>query len=132
MPNPCVSVVMPIYNAGRFLDPAIRSIRAQTLTDFEFILVDDGSTDEVDHILSAHTAADPRLSVLRLPHGGIATALNHGVVRAQANLVAIMNADDEALPERLERQVAVMECGCHTIGNAAAGTATARLSVRRR
>jgi glycosyltransferase involved in cell wall biosynthesis len=99
---------MPIYNAGRFLDLAIRSIRAQTLTDFEFILVDDGSTDAVDHILSAHAAADPRLSVLRLPHGGIATALDHGVVRAQANLVAIMNADDEALPERLERQVAVM------------------------
>jgi glycosyltransferase involved in cell wall biosynthesis len=108
MSVPCVSVVMPIYNAGRFLDLAIRSIRAQTLTDFEFILVDDGSTDAVDHILSANTAADARLSVLRLPHGGIATALNHGVVRAQADLVAIMNADDEALPERLERQVAVM------------------------
>lgn len=108
MSVPCVSVVMPIYNAGRFLDLAIRSIRAQTLTDFEFILVDDGSTDEIDHILSAHTAVDSRLSVLRLPHGGIATALNHGVVRAQANLVAIMNADDEALPERLERQATAM------------------------
>jgi glycosyltransferase involved in cell wall biosynthesis len=108
MSVPCVSVVMPIYNAGRFLDLAIRSIRAQTLTDFEFILVDDGSTDEIDPILVAHTAADPRLSVLRLPHGGIATALNHGVVRAQANLVAIMNGDDEAMPERLVRQVAAM------------------------
>jgi glycosyltransferase involved in cell wall biosynthesis len=108
MSVPSVSVVMPIYNAARFLDGAIRSIRAQTLTDFEFILVDDGSTDEIGPILSAQTAADPRLSVLRLPHGGIATALNHGVVRAQANLVAVMHGDDEAMPERLERQAAVM------------------------
>lgn len=108
MSVPRVSVVMPIYNAARFLDLAICSIRAQTLTDFEFILVDDGSTDAIDPILTKHTAADPRLSVLRLPHGGIATALNHGVVRAQANLIAIMNADDEALPERLERQMAAM------------------------
>jgi glycosyltransferase involved in cell wall biosynthesis len=109
MSVPRVSVVMPICNAGRFLDLAISSIRAQTLTDFELILVDDGSTDDSDHVLCEHTAADPRLSVLRLPHGGIATALNHGIVRAQSNLIAIMNGDDEAMPERLERQVAAMQ-----------------------
>lgn len=108
MSLPCVSVVMPTYNAAPFLDAAIRSIRSQTLTEWELILVDDGSTDDSDRVLREHTAADQRLSVLRLPHSGIATALNHGLVAARANLVAIMNADDEAMPERLERQVAAL------------------------
>jgi glycosyltransferase involved in cell wall biosynthesis len=108
MPVPLVSVVMPIYNAARYLDAAIHSIRAQTLTDLELILVDDGSTDDCDHIICQHASVDERIVVLRLPRAGISTALNHGIVAARAALIARMDADDEAMPERLDRQVAAM------------------------
>ncbi len=109
MSAPLVSVVMPVHNAARFLDGAIRSIRAQTLADLELILVDDGSTDDCDRVICQQAAADPRIVVLRLPHAGVATALNHGLTAARAGLVARMDADDEAKPERLERQVAALE-----------------------
>jgi glycosyltransferase involved in cell wall biosynthesis len=109
MSIPAVSVVMPVYNARRFLDKAICSIRLQTLTDQELIIVDDGSTDGSTEVLRVHAAADPRLSVLRLSHGGVAMALNQGLIAARAELVARMDADDEARPDRLERQLAALE-----------------------
>jgi glycosyltransferase involved in cell wall biosynthesis len=109
MPIPAVSVVMPVHNAGRFLDNAICSIRLQTLTDLELIIVDDGSTDGSTEILREHAAADPRVSVLRVSHGGVARALNRGLIAARAELVARMDADDEAKPDRLERQLAALE-----------------------
>jgi glycosyltransferase involved in cell wall biosynthesis len=108
MSVPLVSVVIPIYNAALYIDVTIRSIRAQTLADLELILVDDGSTDGCDRVICEHASADERISVLRLPHGGISTALNHGIIAARAELIARMDADDEAKPERLERQVAAM------------------------
>jgi len=100
---------MPVRNAGRFLDAAIVSIRAQSLSDLELILLDDGSTDGSDQVLRGHAAADPRLVVISLPHGGVATALNQGLAAARAQLVARMDADDEAKPERLERQVTALQ-----------------------
>jgi glycosyltransferase involved in cell wall biosynthesis len=109
MSTPLVSVVMPVYNAGRFLDAAIRSIRTQTLTDLELVLVDDGSTDDSTRIMREHAAADPRVSVLHLSHGGVARALNHGLAAARAGLVARMDGDDEAMPERLARQAQFLE-----------------------
>lgn len=109
MSVPLVSVIMPVYNPGRFLDAAILSIRTQTLTDLELILIDDGSTDGSDQVLRRHAAADRRISVIGVPHAGVATALNRGLAAASADLVARMDADDEALPDRLERQVAALE-----------------------
>jgi glycosyltransferase involved in cell wall biosynthesis len=99
---------MPVRNAEHFLDAAIRSIRDQTLTDFELILVDDGSTDGSVELMRKHQAEDARLSVLRIEHGGVARALNRGLAAARASLIARMDADDEAMPERLERQVAAL------------------------
>lgn len=109
MPTPLVSVIMPIRNAAPFLDVAIRSIRAQSLSEFEFILVDDGSTDDSARIMGDHAASDSRISAVRLAHCGVARALNHALAVAQAPLVARMGADDEAKPERLERQVAFLD-----------------------
>jgi len=100
---------MPVYNAGHYLDAAIRSIRSQTMHELEFIVVDDGSTDGSALVMEQHAAADPRISVHRLPHGGIARALNHGLAAARANFVACMNADDLAAPERLARQAEYLE-----------------------
>jgi glycosyltransferase involved in cell wall biosynthesis len=108
MSVPLVSVVMPVHNPGRFLDAAILSIRTQSLPDLELVLVDDGSTDGSDQVLRHHAAADSRLSIISLPHGGVATALNCGLAAARADLVARMDADDEAKADRLERQVAAL------------------------
>ena len=108
-PAPIVSVLIPVYNAARFLDAAITSVRTQTRSDFELIVVDDGSTDDSPQIALRHAAEDQRLRVLTLPHAGVATALNHGLAAARCRLVARMDADDEALPRRLERQVAAMQ-----------------------
>jgi glycosyltransferase involved in cell wall biosynthesis len=101
--KPVVSVVMPVHNAGRFLERAMQSVLAQTLREFEFIIVDDGSTDETPQIL-ARFADDPRVLLRPLPKSGISAALNHGVSQARAPFVARMDADDEMLPERLESQ----------------------------
>src|SRR5215467_6504279 len=105
MSTPAVSVVMPVYNAGRYVDSAIRSIRQQSLTDLELILIDDGSTDDSPQVLQEHAKLDARISVLRRRHEGLARALNEGLGRARATLIARMDADDEATPERLARQV---------------------------
>jgi glycosyltransferase involved in cell wall biosynthesis len=105
--TPVVSVLMPARNAGRYLGPAVASVFAQTLRALELIVVDDGSTDDSRQILAA--IADPRLVVVRthaprgLPH-----ALNRGLDVARADLVARLDADDIARPERLERQLAAM------------------------
>jgi glycosyltransferase involved in cell wall biosynthesis len=108
MSVPLVSVIMPLHNPGRFLDAAILSIRAQSLADWELILIDDGSTDGSDQVLRRHAAADPRLSVITIPHGGVAIALNRGLAAARADLIARMDADDEAKPKLLQRQVAAL------------------------
>lgn len=109
MSIPLVSVIMPVHNPGRLLDAAIRSIRAQSMLDLELILVDDGSTDDSEQVLRRHAAADPRIAVIGIPHSGVATALNRGLAAARADLIARMDADDEAMPQRLEQQVAAMQ-----------------------
>ncbi len=68
---------MPIHHAARFLDGAIRSIRAQTFADLELILVDDGSCEDSDHVPCDHAAADQCISVLRIPHAGVATVARY-------------------------------------------------------
>jgi len=108
MPNPAVSVVMPTYNAEAFVDAAVASIRGQTFTDFELIVVDDGSDDHTVEILLRHLADDGRIKVLRKPHRGICETLNDAIALARGTYVARMDADDIALPYRLERQVAAL------------------------
>ncbi|MGO9605627.1 MAG: glycosyltransferase [Candidatus Binataceae bacterium] len=108
MSNPVVSVVMPTYNAEVFVDAAVASIRSQTFTDFELITVDDGSDDHTVEILLRHAADDRRVQVLRKPHRGICETLNDAIAVARGAYVARMDADDIALPYRLERQVAAL------------------------
>ena len=102
--SPLVSVLMPTFNAASTLEHAIGSILAQTFTDFELLVVDDGSTDETPAVLAAQ--ADPRIRVVRLPQNeGLVAALNRGLADARGALVARLDADDVALPERLGLQV---------------------------
>lgn len=104
-----VSVLMPVRNAARFLDEAIASVLSQTLPDFEFIIVDDGSIDDSPALAARHAARDPRIRVLCLPPSGIAVALNHGLAASRCDYIARLDADDTAEPERLARQFAVLE-----------------------
>ena len=100
--TPRISILMPVWNGEKFIAAAVDSLRAQTFTDFELLVIDDDSTDRTPEILRAY--ADPRLRVLRLEHAGIVVALNHGLTGARADWIARLDADDIAEPRRLELQ----------------------------
>ncbi len=102
---PLVSVVMPAYNAQQYVLDAVASIVEQTLIDWELVCVDDGSTDATPEILQWMAQQDPRIRVVRQENSGIVDALNRGCASARGPLIARMDADDIALPMRLERQV---------------------------
>ncbi|WP_293861370.1 glycosyltransferase family A protein [uncultured Alsobacter sp.] len=106
--TPLVSVLVPAFNAAPFLAEAIGSLLAQTLTDFELIVVNDGSTDETGAI--ARSFADPRIRVHDLPvNMGEAQAANLGLALARGRYLARLDADDIALPHRLAMQVAELD-----------------------
>ena len=106
---PRVSVVLCTHNGERYLDQALWSIRRQTLAELEVIGVDDGSTDGTPGILSRHAAEDPRIRITRIEHRGLAEARNHGLELARSRWVALMDDDDVAAPERLERQLRFLD-----------------------
>jgi glycosyltransferase involved in cell wall biosynthesis len=101
---------MSAYNAAATIDLAIRSIRSQSLEDWELVVVDDGSTDSTREIVSFH-AQDPRIRFIQEPSGnvGLASRLNQCVRLSRGRYIARMDADDVAYPQRLERQVQFLE-----------------------
>ena len=105
---PTVSVVMPVYNGAAYVSQAVQSILAQTWSDFEFIIINDGSTDRSRSLLETFARADARIRLTSRPNTGIVGALNDGLAQARGELVARMDADDISMPERLARQVAFM------------------------
>ena len=97
-----ISVIMPVYNAGPSLRLAIESILRQSYRDFEFIIIDDASSDDSFAIISEYAEQDPRIKVVRhQQNAGVAATLNQGLQIADADLVVRMDADDESLAERL-------------------------------
>lgn len=100
---------MPVFNAAPFLAEACRSIFRQSFGDFEFLAVEDGSSDDSPALLDALAASEPRLRVIRQGRQGLVPALNRGLAEARAPLVARMDADDISAPERLARQVAHLD-----------------------
>ncbi len=95
---------MGVYNRKQFLGVAIESLLRQTLRNCEFILVDDGSTDGSAEILAHHAKRDRRIVVISSTgNQGIAKSLNVAIARARAEYLAVMDSDDVALPNRLER-----------------------------
>jgi len=111
---PAVSIVTPAYNAARFVAETIASAQAQTMPDWEMIVVDDRSTDDTAAIVERIAAADPRVRLVRQPaNAGPAEARNAALDHARARFVAFLDSDDLWLPEKLERQLAFMaETGC--------------------
>lgn len=104
---PKITVLMPVYNAERYVAGAIDSVLAQTEEDWELLIIDDGSTDSSPEIMAAYS--DPRISVTRTQNGGVAAALNHGVKLAAGHYLARLDADDLAHPHRLASQAAVLD-----------------------
>jgi glycosyltransferase involved in cell wall biosynthesis len=102
---PTVSVLMPVYNAEPYLAEALESILGQTFADFEFLIINDGSTDRSGAILNEYAARDERIRLTSRPNTGYTVALNELLALASGELVARMDADDVALPERLARLV---------------------------
>ncbi|MGE5280922.1 MAG: glycosyltransferase family 2 protein [Chloroflexota bacterium] len=107
--EPLVSVVLPCYDAERFLAQALESLLGQTYGRLEVLAIDDGSSDGTPRILAELAARDERIRVLRNPENqGVIRTLNRGVAEARGELIARMDADDVAAPTRIERQVAVL------------------------
>ena len=110
MPDvPRISVVMPVYNAEKYLSDAISSILQQTFNDFELIVIDDGSNDRSPGIIEAFAKKDRRLVVHRQKNSGLIASLNRACSLARGTFIARMDADDVSLPYRFERQVDFLE-----------------------
>jgi len=104
-----VSVVMPVFNAADTLAAAIRSIQRQTMSAWELLVVDDGSTDGSAELAQRLALNDPRLRVIRRPRAGLVPALEAGLLEARGAYIARMDADDISYPDRLELQVDYLE-----------------------
>ena len=107
---PFVSVVMPVYNSEKFLAEAIESILTQTFSDFELIIVDDGSTDCSAAIIQNYAERDDRIHSVQLAENrGHATARNRGIADSSGKYIAAMDSDDISLPDRLQKQLDILE-----------------------
>lgn len=100
---------MVVCNVDRFLGQAIESILGQTFQDFEFIIVDFGSTDSSKSIISSYTVSDSRVKFQEIPHCGLAEARNVASFLAQGKYIAVMDADDMSVPDRLAWETDFME-----------------------
>ncbi len=106
--SPAISVVMPIYNSEAYIKEAIDSILAQTFTDFEFIIIDDGSSDNGFAIAKSYT--DPRIIAVKNEHNiGLALSINRGIDMSRGRYIARMDQDDISLPDRFSKQYTYME-----------------------
>ncbi len=109
MPNPLVSVLLPVFNGGRYLDGALRTIACQTIRDLEIVIIDDGSTDDTASIIQRWAVKDRRIRALKNENNlGLIATLNLGLSRVRGDFVARMDADDECHPRRIEKQVNAM------------------------
>lgn len=106
---PTVSVLMATYNFRPYLAESVGSILNQTFRDFEFLLIDDGSTDGSEALLREMAAKDARLRLIVRPNKGLTKSLNEGLALCRGTFVARMDADDVSLPQRLEKQVAYLQ-----------------------
>jgi glycosyltransferase involved in cell wall biosynthesis len=106
---PRVTVITPAYNVGPYIGEAIDSVLAQTFGDFEYLVVNDGSTDRTLNEILRRATIDPRLQVLNEDHGGAAKARNAGIERARGEFIAFLDGDDRWHAEFLSRQLMLLE-----------------------
>lgn len=104
-----VSIIVPIYNAEKYLDSCIQSVLRQTYTNWELILIDDGSTDKSGRIAEEYGFADERITVFRQKNLGVSLARNQGIDEATGNYVVFLDADDELIEDCLAKTVNIAE-----------------------
>lgn len=104
-----VSVIMPVFNGAEWLDIALGSLRSQTWSRLEIIVVDDGSTDRTAEVAERHSTDDPRVTLIRTVNGGAYLARNAGLAHASGDVVTVHDADDWSHPEKIARQVRALQ-----------------------
>ena len=104
-----VSVITPCYNAARYIGRTVASVQAQTLSDWEMIIIDDGSTDNSAGLVASLAEQDPRIRLVRKENGGSASARNIGLHYAQGEYIQFLDADDTLAPDKFARQTALMD-----------------------
>lgn len=114
---PRFSVIVPVYQAEKLLEKCIRSVLEQTFTDWELILVDDGSRDRSGEICDNFAGFDERISVIHQANGGVSAARNAGIDMASGQYIAFLDSDDFMLPDMLKKMDdAISETGCDSVG----------------
>lgn len=108
-----VSVILPTYNRSHLIGDAIQSVLDQSYTDFELIVIDDGSTDDTANLVQAFN--DNRIRYIYQPNGGVANARNHGVRQAKHDLITFLDSDDVYLPHKLQKQVDYFQAHPNTV-----------------
>lgn len=112
MVDPLVSIVIPAYNAELTIYDCLKSLLEQTYSNFEIIVIDDGSDDSTWNICNVFESRHTNVHVYKQKNSGIASALNYGISKAKGKYIARMDADDISLPERIEIQVRYLEQNC--------------------
>src|SRR6267378_876440 len=114
--QPSISVVLPVYNCPHYVGEAIDSVLAQTFSEYELILIDDGSTDDTPSVLTRYK--DSRIRLVTQDNRGLAATLNRGIELATGRYIARQDQDDASLPERLEKQIAFLDAhpNCALVG----------------
>ena len=104
-----VTVIMPVYNASKYLDKSIQSILNQTYKDFKFIILNDGSTDNSLDIIKKYSNIDSRIELVDKPNSGAASSFNYGLKICNSKYIARMDSDDISMPDRLHVQINYLE-----------------------
>lgn len=120
MPETQVSVVLPVFNAADFLPASIESVLRQSLQNFELIIIDDGSTDRSKEVIAGYAKKDSRIRFHHRANRGVVATLNEGMALARAPYIARMDADDIAMEQRLEKQLACLTAHPATVAVGAA------------
>jgi glycosyltransferase involved in cell wall biosynthesis len=108
-PTPRITVITPAYNVARFIGEAVDSVLRQTFGDFEYLIVDDGSTDQTVEVARGHGGDDERVRLIMTDHAGAAGARNAGLDAARGEFVAFLDGDDRWHPDFLKRQLELLE-----------------------
>lgn len=109
MKNSLVSIIIPAYKAGQYIEETVQSVLAQTHTNFELIIVDDGSPDDQASVIEPLAKKDDRIQYIKQENGGVASARNHGYRLSKGTFLAFLDADDVWMPTNIEEKLAKFE-----------------------